>query len=134
MAYARISITLPEDLLIAADQRAEELERPRSWVVTEALRTYFARGPEVQPGKGSSARSPVSEPAPEPYAAAEVGAARLRHLEAELRLPPAERLRRAEALGRLARERQHRGRRHQVIGFDTYEDYYEWKKARLVGV
>lgn len=134
MTYSRISVTLPEDLLIAADRKAEELERPRSWVVAEALRTYLAHASEVQLGRGPSVRSVASEPAPEPYAAAEVAEARLRHLEAELRLPPAERLRRAEELGRLARGRQHRGRRHQIIGFDTYEDYYEWKKARLVGV
>jgi hypothetical protein len=133
MTYARISITLPQALLVAADQRARDLDRPRSWLVAEALRTYLAREPSPHRELPPS-RSVVSELASPSYAAADVAAARVRHLEAELRLPPEERLRRAEELGRLARERQQRGRRHQIIGFDTYEDYYEWKKARLVGV
>jgi hypothetical protein len=103
-------------------------------VVAEALRAFLDRVPEADAAEALLARPLISEPAPDPYAPGEVDAARDRHLEAELRLTPAERLRRAEELGRLARERQHRGRRHQIIGFDTYEDYYEWKKARLVGV
>ncbi len=127
MALTRISITLPRDLVAAADREARRLERSRSWVVVEALRRYVG---------GSAARRAtvrVSEPAPPPYAAPEVAQARRRHLAAELALAPAERLRRAEELGRLAREAQRRGRRYQVVGFDSYEDYYEWHKARLVG-
>ncbi len=56
------------------------------------------------------------------------------HLAADLKRSPAERLRRAEELARLARQvRPRRGRRQQVIGFDSYEDFYEWKRARLAG-
>ena len=131
MSYSRISITIPEPLLIAADHRARELDRPRSWVVAEALRTYLERDTESH--GGASARSRVSEPSPPAYAAAAVAEARLRHLEADLRLPPEERLRRAEELGRVARERQRRGPRCQIVAFDTYEDFYEWKKARRGG-
>ncbi len=133
VTYSRVSITVPAELLTAADQRARELDRPRSWVVSEALRVYLGRAPGVS-GEGLSSPRRVSEPGGPAYAATEVAAARARHLEADLRLPPAERLRRAEELGRLARERQPRGHRYQVIGFDTYEDFYEWKKARRAGV
>jgi hypothetical protein len=132
MSYSRISITIPGPLLVAADQKAKELDRPRSWVVAEALRTYLAHEPAIL-GEHPPPRSQVSQPASPPYGVAEVAAARRRHLEAELRLPPGERLRRAEELGRLARERQQRGQRHQIIAFDTYEDFYEWTKARRAG-
>jgi len=58
----------------------------------------------------------------------------LAHLAADLKRSPAERLRRAEELVRVARQVRPRRRRHQqVIGFDTYEDFYEWKRARRAG-
>ena len=130
VTYVRTSITLPPELVDAADRRARELDRSRSWVIAEALRRYVA-----EPGSGVVAHpGRVNEPSAHPYAASEVAEARRRHLAAELALPPAERLRRAEELGNLARQAQKRGRRHQVIGFDSYEDYYEWKKGQLIGL
>ena len=115
---ARISVTLPQEVLEAADRRAEELDRPRSWVVAEALRSFV---------------SAVREPASPAYATEAVADARRRHIAADLRLSPEERLRRAAELAhlsKLAGQRRAGGRR-QVIGFDTYEDYYRWKRARL---
>lgn len=117
----RITITLPEDLLAAADARAKRVDRSRSWVVVEALRDGLTSG-------ATAVREPVAADA-----AREVADARRRHLATDLRLPPAERLQRAEELGRLARAAQRRGSRQQVIAFDSYEDYYEWRKTRLVG-
>ncbi len=131
MALARISVTIARSLVAAADRRARELDRSRSWVVSEALRQYLGITTEL--GNATRSVRAVREPPPSPYAASEVAEARRRHLVAELALSPGERLRRAEELGRLAREAQRRPTRHQVIGFDTYEDYYEWKKTRLVG-
>ena len=112
--YARISITLPRDVLAAADRRAKELDRPRSWIIAEAIRSYRS-GPPSQ--------------AVAPPGAAEVAAARRQHLLADLRLAPEERLRRAAALLRLAPGSGTR-RRTQIIGFDSYEDFAAWKKAR----
>jgi ribbon-helix-helix CopG family protein len=117
----RITITLPRDLLAAADGRAKRLDRSRSWVVVEALRAFVTTEPAV-------VREPVAR-----HAVQEVADARRRHLAADLRLPPAERLRRAEELGRLARAAQRRRPRQQIIAFDSYEDYYEWRKTRLIG-
>ncbi|HKC48000.1 MAG TPA: ribbon-helix-helix protein, CopG family [Gemmatimonadales bacterium] len=117
----RITITLPKDLLDAADTRARRLDRSRSWVVAESLRQLV-----------SGIAGVVREPAVA-YGAREVAEARRFHAASDLRLSPAERLRRAEELGRLGRTAQRRARRQQVIAFDSYEDYYEWKKARLVG-
>ncbi len=113
-SYARISITLPREILAAADRRARELDRPRSWVIAEAIRSYRS--------------GPPSHAAP-PLEVAEVAAARRQHLLADLRLAPEERLRRAAALLRLA-PTSGTGRRAQVIGFDSYEDFDTWKKAR----
>jgi len=117
----RITITLPRDLLAAANARARRLNRSRSWVVVEALRAFVTREPTV-------VREPVAG-----YAVQEVADARRRHLATDLRLSPAERLRRAEELGRLARAAQRRRPRQQIIAFDSYEDYYEWRKTRLIG-
>lgn len=117
----RITITLPKELLVAADARATRLDRSRSWVVAEALREQLTGG-------ANTVRDPAVT-----YAAREVADARRRHLKTDLRLPPEERLRRAEELGRLARSAQRRGPRQQIIGFNSYEDYYEWRKTRLIG-
>ncbi|SRR6266480_2421834 len=127
MAFSRISITLPRDVLAGADRRARALDRSRSWLLVEALRTYLAT-PARSPNAG------VGEPDAPVYAVREVADARRQHLAADLKRSPAERLRRADELARLARQvRPRRGRRQQVIGFDSYEDFYEWKKARLAG-
>lgn len=124
MALTRISITLPRDLLAAADQRAKALDRSRSRVLVEALHAYLRNPPPA--GR-------VREPAPPAYAAQEVADARHRHLVHDLELSPAERLRRTEELTRLARQVRRRPRRHQVVAFDSYEDFYEWKKAKRAG-
>ena len=132
MALARISITVPKALVAAADRRARELQRSRSWVLAEALRAYVGGETRGRPAEQPQAAR-VAEVAAHPYAAREVAAARHRRLVSELALPPGERLRQAEELAGLARHVQRRGRRLQVLGFDSYEDYYEWKKARRIG-
>jgi len=114
----RISATIPDDLVREADRKAAELDRSRSWVLAEALRRYLA--PPV-----------VREPSAIYDVAAEIQAASDRRLVTELGLTPTERVRRAEALGRLA-SRAH-PKRTQVIGFEDYADFYEWKQARRIG-
>ena len=124
MAHARISITLPKDVLVAADKRARQVDRSRSWLIVEAIRAYLA----------APASAAVREPDAPAYAVREVAAARRQHLLADLKRSPAERLRRVEDLVRVARQvRPRRPSRQQVIGFDSYEDFYEWKRARLAG-
>ena len=114
--YARISITLPREVLAAADGHARTLDRPRSWVIAEAIRSYRSGPPDQI----------VSPPG-----TAEVAAARRQHLLADLRRTPEERLRRADALLRLA-PGFGTGRRAQIIGVDSYEDFAAWKKGRRV--
>ncbi len=120
MPLTRISVTVPKDVVTAADRRARQLDRSRSWVVAEALRGYLAGGGAV-----------VREPAVPYDASAQVADARRRRLLHDLRLSPAERLRATDELVRLSRVvREPRPLRAQVIGFDSYDDFYEWKKAQ----
>jgi len=119
----RITITIPKALVSGADRKARELDRSRSWVVAQAVREYLASPPApraVREPDGVSGARAVAE-------------ARIRHLAHDLTLTPAERLHRSESLARLARQVRPRARRHQVIGFDTYEDYYAWKTASRAG-
>ncbi len=116
-SYSRIAITLPKDLLAATDRRAKELDRSRSRVIADAIRALLA-APVV-----------VREPAAA-YGTDAIGSARRAQLERDLARSPAERLRIAEAATRTARAlRPARGRRHQIIGFDSYDDFYEWKQS-----
>ena len=120
MPYARIAITLPQDVLATLDRRAKDLDRSRSRVIVDAIRAYLGAPPAV-----------VREAAPA-YGADAFGAARRAQLERDLARTPAQRLAAAEELTRLARTAQPRSRagrpRQQIIGFDSYEDFYEWKK------
>jgi hypothetical protein len=120
MAFTRISITLPRDVLTAADRRARALDRSRSWLIVEAIRAYLAESP-----------SQVREPTP-PYGVTSpgLGPLRLAQLESDLRLTPERRIRAAEESARLGElVRKSHGRRHQVLSFDRYEDYVAWKRT-----
>lgn len=116
MAYARISITLPHDLLAAADRRARELDRARSWVLAEALRRYLDAA--------------TREPSAPPYGVASqgLGPYRLEQLKADLALTPEQRVLAASRSAEVARLRRTSPARTQVIQFDRYEDYLDWKR------
>ena len=130
--FARVTVTLPRDLLAAADRLAGRLDRSRSWVLAESLRKHLEAGGSY--ARPAAAPSAVREPGAPTYAAQEVAEARRYHLKSDLQLSPSERLRRAEELVRLARLVHPHSPRRQIIAFDSYEDYYEWKKkARLAG-
>jgi hypothetical protein len=121
MALTRISITLPRDVLTAADRRARALDRSRSWLIVEAIRAYL----------GGGSPSQVREPAATPYGVTSpgLGPLRLAQLESDLRLTPERRIRAAEETARLGeRVRGTRGRPHRILSFDRYEDYVDWKR------
>lgn len=121
--FARISITIPADVLKLADQLASKLDRSRSWVMGEAVRR-MAQSSDVRV---------VREPVTNPYAGHEVEmeAARLRRLKADLAATPEERLRDAEEMVRLSRMVRPPRNRSQIIGFDSYEDYDRWKTTQV---
>ena len=121
MPYARIAITLPRDVLSTLDRRAKQLDQSRSRVIVAAIRAFLA----------TPAPALVREAVPA-YGTDAFGAARSDQLARDLARTPAERLAAAERLARLARTANPRARarrpRQQIIGFDSYEDFYEWKK------
>src|SRR4051812_22032219 len=121
MPTIRITITIPADLVDAADRRAAEESRSRSWVLAEALRTFVARQP-------TSAR--VSAP---PSEAAGLGYSRQAQLQADLALTPEERIRLAEQTALVRPDNRRRGRREQVLTFEAIEDFFAWEKREALG-
>ena len=97
MALTRISITLPPEVLQAADKRARALDRSRSWLIVAAIRTYLA----TAPAQVREVAGPVS-------GAQEVADARRQHLASDLRRTPA--------------ERHPRGGRHAAIPQPSQQD------------
>jgi predicted transcriptional regulator len=123
---ARVTITLPRPVLEAADKAAARLDRSRSWVVAEAIRRFSE-------GMVRKANLVVPEQTISPYDEAELGAVRIRRLQADLAKTPEERLGEAHALLELSRIVRPRAPRAQIIGFETLEDFHQWKKVRAGG-
>ncbi len=130
--FARISLTIPEHLLKKLDTQARVLDRSRSRVIADAVRQYLARGADDVTGRRASLPA-VSEPAAEAYAAAAIAESRRRRIETELALSAAERLERAEELLRLAPPSARCVPNQQIASFESYDDYYEWKRNRRRG-
>jgi hypothetical protein len=115
----RISATIPDDLVKSADERASQLDRSRSWVLSQALRHYLAgsKEPGVPPRDLSvGGASPTG-----------LGTSRLEQLRADLRLTPEERVKEGERTLRVS-DRDARPSRQRVITFDSFEDYLEWDR------
>jgi hypothetical protein len=122
--YARIAITLPKKDLAAADRLARTQDRSRSWIVAEAIRRYAAVT-EVQPVHAAHPAAVSSPPLSNPG----LGASRLAQLTRDLQLTPEARVLAAEeTLHQTGLPR--RPRRHQLLAFDRYEDFLDWKKTR----
>ena len=119
MALARISITIPQPLVAAADRLAASLDRSRSWVVAEAVRRYAeqAQAPE----------SPVREVTRAQYRPG-LTEQRLAQLEADLALTPEARVREAEDTARLSELGSSESGRQRLLVFDRYEDYLAWER------
>jgi len=119
MAMTRITISIPAELVGAADRRANELDRSRSWVLVEALEAYLA-GPQRV----------VRETAP-PYASG-LGPSRLAQLEADLALTPEERVALAEDAARVSELSRRRPPRHQILTFDRLEEFHAWERREAL--
>lgn len=122
MAYARISATIPEEVLAAADRLARELDRPRSWVIAEALRRWDGTAPP--------APRLVREATVSYEVRAGLGEQRQAQLRADLALTPEQRVVEAE---RTARAGSPGPRWTGIITFDRFEDYLAWKRSKLAG-
>lgn len=109
-SLARISMTIPPDVLKRADRIAKREGRSRSWVLAEAVRR-------------------LEEPAPAKLA--RLDESRRVQLEADLKLTPTERVLAAE---RTAREVPVRRFGALFVSFERYEDFLEWKRAEALGL
>jgi predicted transcriptional regulator len=101
---ARISMTIPPDVLRRADRIAKREGRSRSWVLTDAVRRLAEPAPVRLPRLDDSRRG---------------------LLKADLALSPTERVLAAE---RTAREAPVRRYGALFVTFDRFEDYLEWKR------
>lgn len=122
---ARISITIPADVLKLADQLADRLDRSRSWVMGEAVRQWAATTkPEGEP------RGAVHEPAtaPDPARRPGLGESRLAQLRSDMAMSVEARVLAAEEVGQIDRPIRPSIPGHQLIFFDRFEDYLAWKK------
>jgi hypothetical protein len=121
--FSRIAITLPQKDLAAADRLAAAQDRSRSWVIAEALRRYVA---SVEAPSAQDAIAVETSASPRPVG---LGASRLAQLKADLSLTPEARVRAAEETlrltGKLAKPRA-----QQLVAFDRYEDFLDWKATR----
>jgi hypothetical protein len=113
--YARIAITLPSEDLAAADKLAAALDRPRSWVVAEAIRQYAA-----------AARGPSAGPPLTPG----LGPSRQQQLVRDMELTPEQRVREAEESAGLTSLGEPKGTAQHVWAFDDYTAYVDWKRRR----
>jgi predicted transcriptional regulator len=109
----RISATVPDDVIAAANAYAASVDRSRSWVISESLRRYLA-----EPDRPEEAL---------PQLAPGLGDSRLGQLRADLQLTPRQRVEEAERTAREARlGRPTAG--ELLIMFDSFEDYLEWDR------
>ncbi len=122
----RITITIPDDVVDEADRRADELDRSRSWVVVEALRKFLASSDE--------ASSAVGEQQAHRYEARGIGWSRKQQLLADVGLTIEERVREAERAALVAELVRRGRRRDQLIMFETFEDYLDWKRREDLGL
>jgi len=121
---ARISITIPADLLKAADRLAAQLDRSRSWVMGEGVRRWGSEAPVI--ASAPSVREPV-------IASYEVrrpglGEQRLAQLRSDLALSLEQRVREAEESNHLDQLLRPPCRGLRLTFFDRFEDYLDWKK------
>jgi hypothetical protein len=105
---ARISLTIPPDVLRRADRIAKREGRSRSWVLTDAVRRLAEPTAAGLPRLDDSRRG---------------------QLRADLALSPTERVLAAE---RTAREAPVRRFGALFVTFDRFEDYLEWKRCEAV--
>lgn len=120
MPLDRVTITIPRELVAAADRLARRQDRSRSWVISDALRRSTTPEETARP----------TEPSADSAAFAD---ARHRRLLADLALSPTDRLVASQDLADLASLARPRARRRQILAFDSLGDFAAWKAARRIG-
>ena len=116
-------MTVRPELVEAADRRAEEADRSRSWVFERALERYLR--PDAA-ARGAAVREEGAAYIPG------LGPSRQAQLEADLALSPEERVGLAEETVRVAEARNGSVQRDRVILFTRLEEYLEWDRRERV--
>lgn len=116
MNLTRISITIPPDLVEAADRRAAAMDRSRSWLVVEALKRYLSRP------QATALREPTVSYKPG------LDELRLQQLEADFALSPEERVAMAEQTALVGELRGRPPHHDRIIGFRRLEDFLAWER------
>ena len=124
MSLARISITIPQQLVAEVDRLAPKLDRSRSWLIAEAVRQYLAKWQDE-----GAAQTAAREVTRDSYRGHGPGDYRIAQLEADLRLTPEERVREAEATASLAGAGHRDWDWQGVLVFESYEDYMVWERS-----
>jgi hypothetical protein len=122
MPLTRISITIPEELVQAADRLARGLDRSRSWVLVDALRGYVAGHAQPAASRDAEVGHPYHAPG------GGVGQQRSAQLSADLELTPEERVQEAERTARVSELLHPSSGRDRVLTFEHYADYLEWDR------
>lgn len=113
----RVTISVPSTIVESADRLARLERRSRSWVFSEAVARYLSRPGEPSPDfGGADTHAPVFE------------AARVDRLRGDLALTPEERVREIESIVRAAEALHREPRAHEIVVFDSWEDYLTWKR------
>jgi hypothetical protein len=122
---ARISITIPADVLKLADQLASRLDRSRSWVLGEAVRRWSSTATPAIESRGT-----VRELATAPYPAHRpgLGESRLAQLRSDMEMSAEARVLAAEEVGQVDRMMRPSIPGQRLTFFDRFEDYLAWKK------
>ena len=145
MPLDRVTITIPRELVAAADRLARRQDRSRSWVISDLLRQSFAALPKDAPRlsptvvtrrrNARSTQTPTNSDrarAPLPEGSIGLGASRLAQLRHDLALTPEQRVLEAEDTARTSEQRAVRGV-PEVIAFDRYEEFLDWQLRRRAG-
>ena len=115
--YSRVAISLPKSELDSADRLARAQDRPRSWIIAEAIRHYASSYNKARVERATAPASPG------------LGESRLAQLRRDLALTPEARVRAAEETLKLS-ERVRRPKAQHVIAFDRYQDFVDWKRMQ----
>jgi hypothetical protein len=121
---SRITITVRPELVEAADRKAIESDRSRSWVFERAVERYLHSGG----GGGGAGRAREVGVAYVPG----LGSSRQAQLEADLALTPEQRVRHAEETARVADLRGAEPQRARIILFARLEDFMTWQRREEI--
>ncbi len=140
MPLDRVTITIPRELVAAADRLARRQDRSRSWVISHLLRQSFAAlqtdGPPLSSKVVTRRRNALSglpsTSAPSFAGATGLGASRLAQLKRDLALTAEQRVLEAEETARTSEPDAAR-HVHEVVAFDRYEEFLDWQRLRRAG-